>query len=99
MTSGAVAENATKKRKKRKPTKAEMKLKIVESIPIRDRWWSVWGCESSHTVASIVSQQPMHGGETEEIWNQKNFENNFLNWIQENKDKKYLSYSLFTGVR
>jgi hypothetical protein len=92
-------EDSTKKRKKRKPTKAEIKMKLVDSIPIKDRWWSVWGYEPSHTVASIVSQQPQFGGDTEVIWNQKNFENNFLHWIEHNKDKKFLNYSLFTGVR
>jgi len=96
IAENAVANVEAKKRKKRKPTKAELKMKLVDSIPAKDRWWSVWGCEPSQTVASLVSQQPQYGGETEEIWNQKNFERNFQNWVAQNKDSKILNYSLFT---
>lgn len=46
------------RKKKRKPTKLEIKNKLTEAIPIKERWWTVWGCDPSHTVASVVAEQP-----------------------------------------
>jgi hypothetical protein len=88
-------ETGIDKRKKRKPTKVELKIKFAESIPVRERWWTVWSCEPSHTVASIVSELPT-GGVTEEIWDMAKFERQIKTWMVTNKDKKYLSPNLFT---
>ena len=45
------------RKKKRKLKKSELKTKAVEAIPLKERWWSVWGCDASHTVASVVAEQ------------------------------------------
>ncbi len=84
------------KRKKRKLTKNEQKLKIIDSIPVKDRWWNVWKCEPSHTVASIVSQQPQNGGETEVIWEQRKFEQMLTRWILQHENEKILNPIIFS---
>ena len=84
------------RKKKKKPTKLELKAKAVEGIPIRDRWWSVWACEPSNTVASIVSEFPGHGGYTEEVWSRINFEKEIKRWMAVNKDEKFLNPYIFS---
>ena len=85
------------KKKRKKPTKSELRLKQVEAIPVRDRWWTVWTCEPSHTVASIVSETPA-GGVTEEVWNAAKFERNMKKWMVDNKDAKFLSPIIFSSA-
>lgn len=87
---------ASEKRKKKKPTKIELKIKAVEAIPVKDRWWSVWACEPSHTVASIVSEPPSQGNTTEEIWDMRRFEYNVREWMKANRDAKFLNSGIFT---
>lgn len=45
------------KKKKRKLKRSEIKMKLADSIPRKDRWWSTWPCEASQTVASCVAEQ------------------------------------------
>lgn len=95
-TSAEIPPTTINKRKKRKLTKNEQKLKIIDSIPLKDRWWYIWKCDPSHTVASIVAQQPQYGGETEVVWEQKKFEILFRKWIEKNKDEKILNPFIFS---
>jgi hypothetical protein len=85
---------STEKRKKRKPTKLEQRIKLVEAVPAKDRWWSAWGFEPSHTVASFVSETPS-GGVTEEIWNYRIFERKIRRWMVETKDNQAMQPGLF----
>lgn len=89
------AKDVLAKRKKRKPNKSEIRTKLVDSIPMKQRWWTVWECEPSHTVASIASELPS-GGSTEEIWNARKFESNIKKWMSENRDMKHLAAGVFS---
>ena len=90
-----MSDKTVEKRKRKKPSKSELKMRFVESVPVKDRWWSVWACEPSHTVASIVSETPQ-GSQTEEIWNMSRFKQNVRIWMEKNKNEKYLSLNVFS---
>ena len=89
-----VAKDDQPKKRKKKPNKSEVRAKIIDSIPVKERWWSVWECEPSHTVASMVSEIPS-GGSTEEIWNARRFEANVRKWMRDNREMKHLSVGVF----
>ena len=90
-----VAKSTEVKKRKKKPTKLEARVKMIESIPAKERWWSVWECEASHTVASIASELPQ-GSATEEIWNRRRFESNMRRWMHLNKDAKHMAVAIFS---
>jgi hypothetical protein len=82
------------KRKKRKPTKLEQRIKLVEAVPVKDRWWTTWSFQPSHTVASMVSETP-GGSITEEIWDARRFEANIRRWMAECKEQRCMAHPLF----
>jgi hypothetical protein len=85
----------TEKRKKRKPSKLEMQIKLVECVPVGSRWWSPWLFEASHTVARIASDPPT-GGVTEEVWNARKFEKRIRSWMKSKADEKAMLAQIFS---
>lgn len=82
--------------KKRKLSRVEMKYKLMESVKEKDRWWNIWNCEPSGTIASVVGSPLREGEATELIWDQKGFENLFKLWIEEHRGRPSLNPELFT---
>lgn len=84
------------KNKRRKLSRAEVKMKLVEAVPVRDRWWTVWNSEPSGTIASMVGSPLTVGETTELVWSQKGFESLFREWIETHRGKPSLCLELFT---
>ena len=83
------------KKKRRKPTKMEQQLKIIDSVPQGMRWWRPWLFEPSHTVAAIASELPA-ASETECIWDARTFEIRLRAWMVKHKDEKAMSVQIFS---
>ena len=85
----------SEKRKRKKPTKFEQQVKLVEQVPLAERWWRPWLFEPSHTVAAMVSELPP-GGVTEEIWDARLCERLIRSWMSLHKNDKAMSSDVFS---
>ena len=82
------------KRKSRKLTKKQSRIRFLQRIPPNRRWWSLWQSNSSETVSAVVSEPPC-GSSTELLWSRGHFEKNIIRWMTEFRDSELVSPDIF----
>ena len=82
------------KRKSRKLSKKESRIRCLQRIPALRRWWYLWQSSSSETVSTVVSEPPC-GNCTELIWSRGHFQKNIIRWMTEIRDSELVSPNIF----